>query len=194
MDMEIVEKLVKCLHCNNEFNHYDYLAHSEICYLGNSIDYGYEADTEYTIENTHTNTNTNTNTHMHIHSLEQSYKLNYPSRIQPTQTIGTSNILEELMQSQNQYNFLENITGRLNNITFNNISISGISRNDLLKYSNIIQLHNNNSYECPICLIIHPFNKQYIKIKCGHLFCIDCGPKWFEYKALCPICKCDIRY
>ena len=63
--MDIVEYLTTCEFCNNEFNHYDYLAHREICHLTfTGFDRGYDADTE------------NDN-------ISISYKLNYPSRISP---------------------------------------------------------------------------------------------------------------
>jgi hypothetical protein len=165
--MDIIEYLTKCEYCNNVFNHYDYLAHREICYLGYN---GYEADNE------------NDN-------IGLSYNLNYPSRIKPTSTtknnIQTS-ILDDLI--------VNSITTRMNSMILNN----GISKNELYKYCTIT--HLADPYECPLCLIIHNQTpqtmqpqQQYIKIKCGHLFCNDCGQKWFEYRALCPICKYDIR-
>ena len=178
--MDIIEYLTKCEYCNNVFNHYDYLAHHEICYLGYEGYDGYEADSE--------NDNKNNN-------IGLSYKLIYPSRINPTtiQNNIQTNILDDLM--------INNITTRMNSMILNN----GISRNELYKYCTIT--HLDIPYECPICLIIHnqtpqtmqqqqqqqQQHQQYIKIKCGHLFCNDCGQKWFEYRALCPICKCDIR-
>lgn len=171
--MDILEYLTKCEYCNNVFNYYDYLAHREICYLGYEGYDGYEAD----IEN---------------NNIGLSYNLNYSSRIKPTSTTHNNiqtTILDDLM--------LNNITTRMNSMILNN----GISKNELYKYCTIT--HLDVPYECPICLIIHNQNpqtmqpqqpqQQYIKIKCGHLFCNDCGQKWFEYRALCPICKCDIR-
>lgn len=183
--MNIVEYLTKCEYCNNEFNYYDYQAHREICYLGNEGHEGYEADNENDNENNNENNN-----------IGLSYKLNYPSRILPiftSQNNTQHNILEDYILEDLMVN---NITTRMNSIILNN----GISKNELYKYCNIIYL--SDPYECPICLVIHnqqnlqhqqTLQNQYIKVKCGHVFCYECSQKWFEYRPLCPICKCDIR-
>jgi hypothetical protein len=175
--MDIIEKKNKCNNCNKIFNQFDYLSHSEICYINpfnqfNNID-DYDADDE-TYDSVNNLNNQST--------LSISYSLTYPNTTRHTSLNRNTTILEELMQLQ-----LQNITSRMNNIIITN----GISKNELYKYSELTYL--SIPYECPICLVIQT-NQQNLKVKCGHIFCIECSKKWFEYKPLCPICKCDIRY
>ena len=193
--MKIIAKNAICNVCNQECNYYDYLAHSETCNQYTNMNTN--MDTNIHIENSNSNSNYNnmlmgyeTDNELNdnpiartfsLPNLYNSYKLNYPSATHNPNT-NRNSILEELMN-----NSINNLTHQLNNININN----SISRNDLYKYSNKIYLQLQ--YECAICIETHNIGTEYLIFKCGHLFCLNCSNRWFEYKPICPLCKQDIR-
>jgi len=97
------------------------------------------------------------------------------------------------MSIENANNPIQSLTNQLDGIEIE-IEINGgsISREELKKYTQQIQIAI--PFECSICLNTHNVGDEYLAIKCGHIFCLECSIKWFERKSLCPLCKCDIRF
>lgn len=208
----IMDELTKCNNCKRIYNYYDFLAHSETCYLMPNTGSNSETSSATSEDN-------NPNVGLVINksklqsyrdnilkprvqrSLGNSFNMYYnPSTI--NFNLNFNNNLEELMHTipmsiENANNPIQSLTNQLDGIEIDSGNLYGslsgsISREELKKYTQQIQIAI--PFECPICLTTHNTGTEYLAIKCGHIFCIDCSIKWFKCKPLCPLCKCDIRH
>ena len=106
----------------------------------------------------------------------------------------------------NYMGYINTITNNTNNSTnINNIEPTTTSINNLSTYLSTITINsglnqeqlNNNSQkqecntitDCPICLCSFPEKTLFYKLKCSHLFCIECCDKWFKTNTKCPLCR-----
>jgi len=195
----IMDDLTKCDYCKRIYNYYDFQSHSEYCFRIPPPDPKPEK-TEPSISKIKAyRDNINILKPNTQRSLSASFNMFYISSTMNTNPyFNDNNILAELMHSipptmvQATDQLAEQINGIGIDIDSKSISGSGISRMELYKYTQQIQIAI--PFECPICLNTHNTGTEYLAVKCGHIFCLECSVKWFECKSLCPLCKCDIRY
>ena len=196
----IMDELTKCDNCKRIYNYYDFQAHSENCFRMPPPDQ--EPEQTELISKAKFNINSYKNSvnilKPHLQrSLGASYNMFYNSstmNINPY--FNDNNVLNELMHTipnntieSTSEQLVEQLVDQLNDIEINS---RGVSRIELNKYSQQIQIAI--PFECSICLNTHNVGDEYLAIKCGHIFCLECSIKWFERKSLCPLCKCDIRF
>ena len=46
--------------------------------------------------------------------------------------------------------------------------------------------------ECPICLEYFNDKEKLAKLKCGHVFHIECIKKWISRESNCPTCRIKV--
>ena len=65
-------------------------------------------------------------------------------------------------------------------------------KTDLEKLGEEKYKSNINQKECVICMESFKENEKIRKLKCSHIFHLNCIDGWFENNKNCPICKKDI--
>ena len=188
--MDILSNLRMCPKCNNVFRYYDYLSHSEICQYNignndndNNNNYNYNDNNEYNeydsdsmdteMDEDYTSSIINSNYNYNGINDYANY-MGYVNTITNTNTNTTNTI---------NNNSITNLSLHLSTININ----SGLNQDQL--NNNSKKQECNSRTECPICLCSFPEKTLFYKLKCSHLFCINCCEKWFENNNKCPLCR-----
>jgi len=194
--------MTTCPDCNNVYNYYDYLSHTQTCYILNNGQ----------TNNSDMETNYDENEDNEYNEDHEDNEYNEEPLYQPLYAYnnstynGTNNygnyIENGIITSSNLYNsmvhlnFNTNTNPTLNEIDILTTNLSSISINsDLYKenlFNNSRQEELTCVIECPICLCSYPKHTIFYILNCSHFFCIECCDKWFTYNSLCPLCKTNI--
>jgi hypothetical protein len=85
--------------------------------------------------------------------------------------------------NNNNFDNLEDVNVLLTDDTFNN-----------LERVNFIDLDEETSKECLICIDSFEENDELVKIKCNHIFHCHCIKSWLCNESnKCPVCRIDIE-
>jgi len=111
------------------------------------------------------------------------------------ENIGVTNIATPIISTTIIYNDYIDIDIS-NNFLFNEYEDVKIILEDE-KFEELEKIEydeNITQKECLICLETFNENEKLIKIKCNHIFHIDCIKKWVCYESnKCPVCRIDVN-
>ena len=109
-----------------------------------------------------------------------------------------TNIPQKNNNKNNNFQIPKNVN--LENLTYENILnledkigyvSKGLNKKEIEKLGEE-KYKSNIQKECVICMEIFKENEKIRKLKCLHIFHLNCIDEWFEHNKNCPICKKDI--
>lgn len=87
------------------------------------------------------------------------------------------------------YEALLNLSERIGEVKKRGMTSEALAKLKTVKYKQTSDSQSTNS--CPICLESYKTDDKLVLLDCNHQFHVDCGRRWLQDRASCPVCRVE---